>query len=545
MTGSAAADAAPTDAAAAHARSQWPRFAAFVDRVAEPVFVLLAVALTIALSGRGGPKLSPDSMQYLSVAEHLRTGHGFTTYDMRALQVFPPAYPMLLAGLSFLVGGHLLGVAQVAGVVLAAISASLGWRLSRLHLGPFGAAVLAGGWALGMGGVTASSPWAWADPLLITSMLGLLYGLERTVEGERAPWRWLLLAGGCGSIAALSSYAGWQMAGAGALVLLAVGPAALRERIRRLFVYGVVVAVPTLAWVARNLAGSGNPAGPRVPSDVTFSGMLNTVGQLTTGVFFPGIAGGPGRILLFVLLVLAVPLVLVTVVGRLRADAKPDGERSAVALVVFGGVSYLLLVGSSLWVWVSMDARVYSRVAFPLALALAVAVRRTVGPRWRTLVAKLPSLGMLTAAGVVCVWLLADFHGMWIAGSAPRRDYSTVAWHDRVAAVDRVLPPGADVWSNQPDVVWFYTRRTVKLLPQQRVLFDPRTPAEQLAAFREEVAETPQGIYVVTFVGAGLSTYLPAEGVLFPRVEYLHGLRHQVVASGRDWAVEHVTSPGP
>ena len=53
---------------------------------------LLAAALVL-IATRHDPLLSPDSITYLSAADHVRAGHGLTDFTGKPLAVFGPVYP--------------------------------------------------------------------------------------------------------------------------------------------------------------------------------------------------------------------------------------------------------------------------------------------------------------------------------------------------------------------------------------------------------------------------------------------------------------------
>ena len=57
---------------------------------------VIGFALAIVAT-RHGPRLSPDSITYLSVADHLRHGRGLTDFTGEPFTVFPPVYPVVLS----------------------------------------------------------------------------------------------------------------------------------------------------------------------------------------------------------------------------------------------------------------------------------------------------------------------------------------------------------------------------------------------------------------------------------------------------------------
>ena len=72
-------------------------------------------AVLVLIATRHDPLLSPDSITYLSVADHIRSGHGITDFTDKPLAVFGPLYPLLLtAGGRSLVWATIVGAASIA-----------------------------------------------------------------------------------------------------------------------------------------------------------------------------------------------------------------------------------------------------------------------------------------------------------------------------------------------------------------------------------------------------------------------------------------------
>ena len=80
---------------------------------------VLAAALVL-IATRHDPLLSPDSITYLSAADHVRAGHGLTDFTGKSLAVFGPIFPLLLAP-----GGRSLVWATVVGATSIAAGGAL------------------------------------------------------------------------------------------------------------------------------------------------------------------------------------------------------------------------------------------------------------------------------------------------------------------------------------------------------------------------------------------------------------------------------------
>ena len=82
--------------------------------------VALLGGLLVLVATRKGPLLSPDSITYLSAAQHLRAGEGLTDFTGRPLAVFGPLYPILLS-----VGGRSLLWVRLVGAAAATVATAL------------------------------------------------------------------------------------------------------------------------------------------------------------------------------------------------------------------------------------------------------------------------------------------------------------------------------------------------------------------------------------------------------------------------------------
>ena len=69
------------------------------------LFGLLGLILVFFITQPYGVGISGDSVDYIATADHLLKGLGFLDYAGEPYLFWPPLYPLLLAGLSWLTGG--------------------------------------------------------------------------------------------------------------------------------------------------------------------------------------------------------------------------------------------------------------------------------------------------------------------------------------------------------------------------------------------------------------------------------------------------------
>ena len=218
------------------------------------VLLLLGAAAT-----RQGAAVTPDSVQYLSAAEHVAAGRGVWTSvtNLDVLQeeipfaAWPPLYPAILGGLSR-VGIPMFPAARWWNVLLAAAAVlPLAW-LAALVGGRDAVAPVVVLHALMFYPVFVAS-FVWSESTYVFLSLLSLALAARALGKERGfPWEYAL-AGAAAGAAMLTRYTGFTLIGA---TLLAVWLLSLSKRpallLRDLVLYGAPAVLPNLAWLARN-----------------------------------------------------------------------------------------------------------------------------------------------------------------------------------------------------------------------------------------------------------------------------------------------------
>ena len=215
---------------------------------------VLAVALVL-IATRADPLLSPDSITYLSVAEHVRSGHGLTDFTGKTLAVFGPVFPLLLAP-----GGRSLVWATIVGAASLAAGSVLMWLLMRRRVRPAMALAAALAFAASQGFVRIASD-VWSEAPYAAIALGTLVVLSRRPISDRAAAIGGLLSG----LGFLTRYGGVGLIATGAVMVAA--SAWLDDQrgvlLRRVAAFGAAAVGISSLWIIRNLVKTGQPLGPR------------------------------------------------------------------------------------------------------------------------------------------------------------------------------------------------------------------------------------------------------------------------------------------
>ena len=374
-------------------------------RAARPDYTLfLAVLAALGASlvwARGiawGPGLNPDSLNYVTTAQSLLAGEGFSNARGEPYTQWPPLYPLALAAAAGLCALDPLDVAGPLNAVFFALTVFFAgrWLLRRLQARlPAAWAALA--LALSLPLADASS-WVLSEPLfLLTATLAL-------IEADK-----FLAAGKARSLPAAAAFAAlaWQTRYVGAVLLLFVGlllllrrGAPLRRKMLEAAAFAAAAGLPMAPWLLRNYLVEGAPAGIRGAFALALPQTLREIGgglwawthfELPAAAAIALAALGASR------LAARGPLTR----NRRARPAPPAAARSA-ALCAGFSLTYLLVLVAAM---VSGNAynRVWPRFLAPLYIPLLFAAAFAL----ERLLSRRRVAGRLAAAAVaaaLCLW---------------------------------------------------------------------------------------------------------------------------------------------
>jgi hypothetical protein len=402
--------------------------------------VLAAVLVLIAT--RHDPLLSPDSITYLSAAEHLRAGHGLTDFTDKPLAVFGPVYPLLLAP-----GGRSLVWATVVGMVsIAAGSALMGLLLHR-RVRPIVA--FAGALAFGASqGFVRMASVVWSEAPYAAIALAMLVVMKRNLTT-----RTVAIAGLLAGLGFLTRYAGAGLVATGA-VMVAASSWRNEDRgvlVRRLGVFAAAAVGVIALWVVRNLIETGQPLGPRFEGGAAepFSrtvrlaliGMANIV--MGDGWSETGLARiGTGLVFVMV--------ALICVALQSQRAVMVD-----LGVAVFALTSLAVPIVSRRITANDIELRVMSPMLIPLIYLASITVDRFCTKR-TVAVAGTGLLGWWMYQGAAFAVRFPDL----APGGAGYKAQFAPQLYDVIDA----LPGDARVMTNNPQRVWWFTNREPTLM---------------------------------------------------------------------------------
>ena len=240
---------------------------------------LLGAGLALARVALWGPALHWDSVNYIEVARALLAGDGFTQPDWYlfgadAYAIWPPLYPMLLAG-----GG--LGAADpydVAGP-LSAVSFGLTifvagrWMARRLE-SPALVAWACCALALSVPLSRAASAALAEAPFILLATLTLIQADAFLREGRRSALLWMVAFT---ALACLTRYLGVALIVVVALAPFLRGGVPLGARMRLAAAGALMAALPLALWMLRTVLLTGNAA--RAANEAVASPPHETLGR--------------------------------------------------------------------------------------------------------------------------------------------------------------------------------------------------------------------------------------------------------------------------
>jgi hypothetical protein len=224
---------------------------------------LASMAMVMLAIQPWGAGVSSDAAIQMSTAENLLHGRGFFDFSGKPFVSWPPLYPVLLAGLSFLVGGDPFVAGGYFNVLLIGLIIWLGGILlydvfsQDLFWAFAGVIVLATSQSLIRISANIST-----DPLFIVLTLGFLLVANRYLATPT--WRKLVALALFTALACLQRLPGVALLVAGFFFIIRANPGSkIRQITPQLVAYSLSI-LPLAIWIiGHNYLGSDSLAGNR------------------------------------------------------------------------------------------------------------------------------------------------------------------------------------------------------------------------------------------------------------------------------------------
>ena len=403
---------------------------------------LLAAALVL-IATRHDPLLSPDSITYLSAADHLRAGHGLTDFTGKSLAVFGPVFPLLLAP-----GGRSLVWATAVGATSIAAGSALMAVLLQRRVRPITALASALAFGASQGFVRMASV-VWSEAPFAAIALAMLVVLSRWPITTRTAALGGLLAG----VGFLTRYAGVGLMATGAAMVAASAwrSADRAVLVKRLSAFAAAAAGIGAVWVIRNLVESGQPLGPRFeggatePLTRTIRLALIGTGHIVAGDGWSDSARARIGTAVVIALVLLAALAL-----QSRKNLTLD-----LGITAFAVTSFVVPIIARRATANDIELRVMSPMLIPVIYFAGVTFDRLCTKRV-TAVAGMALLSWWMYQGVA---FAARFPDLAPGGAGYKAQFAPQLYD-----VIDALPADARILTNNPQRVWWFTDREPTLM---------------------------------------------------------------------------------
>jgi len=459
-------------------------------RIAKPFFYYL-IALSLAAGGLVllatslyGAGVSADAAKNLSTAESLLAGRGFFDHSGGPLVYWPPLYPLVLAGISWLTGWDVFISGWYLNVLLVAVNVFLAGMLvyAALRDRPL-YAYLGVLFLLVSESAVRIHANVSSDPLYITFSLAFLLAASRYLEKKSAGALWGMIV--CAALATLQRWLGASLVAMGGLVILVAHWKDWRTVLQDWAVISLSL-VPAASWIYfHNIRGYGTFWGndsPPLDPWVNFEYSLTKIMH-----WFLPYHPRLDPILYNPLIVLGVVVLILVLIARRQAwvDWWRTLRQPYVLPVVF--FLPLSLVGMALTV-VTRDHldpysdRYYVGFLASVIVLLFITLDTLVLTRLRLDMNK----SRAALAGLFGIWLLAyPTYSMYkyVSASMANGEASNYNYYNNRAFNENpAIPvikklaaeqPQAYFYSNYADGIWFYTRRSAPLMPRSGIEMDP------------------------------------------------------------------------
>lgn len=213
-----------------------------------------------------------DAGHYLSAAQNLLEGRGFTIWNGVPYDVQGPLFPLIIAFVSvlgetpFKSAGYVNAAAF--GLTIFAATAWLRCRVQSRFLVTWAGCTCALSLLL-----AEFSSWPWTEPLFVLFTVLSLFMLDRFLVTKK--WPFLILSAICVAFVCLTRYIGIALLASALLILLLRSGPTFIANVRNIIGYCAIAGTPICLWMLRNFLNSETLTGYTVPTGFTPLGSIH------------------------------------------------------------------------------------------------------------------------------------------------------------------------------------------------------------------------------------------------------------------------------
>jgi len=482
-------------------------------------YYLLAISLIGMLFAfivmfRFGPGLATDGARYLSTADSLMHGNGFTEYLGVPLTQFPPVYSIIIAFVGLVTGADVFVIAQYLNILTFGLTIWLAGKFFRtlfpknILYAYFGSGVF----------ITSLSLLRMASNVLSDLMfltVTILFLLLCTNYIENPSRKNLIFLGILCAVSPLLRYGGLTHILTISLIILLLHRKEFFKGVINAGIFGAFTSLPTLLWVyVHNYLQTGILFGVRLPPNPL--GNLDVTVQKAVHWFVP--YSITNRIPAWAIILV---FILILITGNRIADWKNWWSQitNSKFLPNFIFLFFYMLVlvfnvSYSEVRWPFMD-RIHI-IMLPSLLAIGFMTARELLPVYL----RRFSIKTLHAAITVIffLWLAYPLNGVqetlrsaWVDGETSEYNIYNTRYQNESGVREFVqalnITEEDKVYSNYEPMAWLYARHTIIKLPQGPVSPEAPDPAEVLLNYPDWPGSNGAG-YVIWLKKLGFKEYV-------------------------------------
>jgi hypothetical protein len=422
-------------------------------------FILIQI-----FASHSGIGVSPDSVTYLSSANHLLAGQGFKSFDNLPTSDFPFAYPFFLTVISFVSGLDPLQFGQIlngilfggllytcGGIMNGFIKPSDWYKRIMLFCILLSPALL------------EVYSYLWSETIFLLLILLFIAAISNYLRLKDN--KWLFITTGICALACVTRYAGVFLIPTGLLLIYSNPGISLRKRIRDCTFFGILSVSLLVVNIIRNYFVIGLATGIRPKNQTGFVSIVKYFGEVFCD--WVGINRAPAPAIF--LTVAVVTVFTATVFYTVRRKRISFGFEYVIATT--GLINCLfMLISYSLTRYEQFTSRLLSPLYILLLLSLTwwIPGWLEMGSRKMKWIAGIPAL--LLTAWFLNIQLAADweyYDGVKDAGIPGYREdpfvqTEIVQW---LKNNKKDFDPAAPVYSNAGDAFYFVTGLPALQLP--------------------------------------------------------------------------------
>jgi hypothetical protein len=444
------------------------------------LFAVVGIIIILTSTAVYGPGITTDAAHYLSSAENLLAGQGYTSFNGIPYVHWPPLFPSLIALISLLgiepyAAGRFINAFSFGGIIF------LSGMLFNRRIKSFWLTISATLAVLLSTALLKDCAYLWSEPVFILLIIMYMFCITQYLEKERL--RFLILAAVFASLSCLQRYAGLTTVITGGILTLFLNrKIPIYNRFKHSLLFGLIAVLPFCLWIIRcRLVSHTNIDYPLcIQPDLLSQIVIRPLEDITAWLVTAELQL-PGR-LIIIGIFLSI-LISAEIIKRHKMPHHFQDMKIAQVSVIFSLVYAFFITTAAAIVKADSNERMWSPLFVFLILLILIGIEAVARLLDRFL--KNPSASNLLLSGIISLWLLfyclpvfrqtaSFYHRYGVPGvnSSLWRNAPLTNWLEN-HRLDGVF------FSDAPDTLYFLHRISAELTPDK---------ADDITVFRKKLS---------------------------------------------------------